>query len=354
MNKDIYIISNDINNLCYIGQTNNITLRWQQHKSAAKTRTGNCAVDYAMADLGIEHFSIQILESDVEDPDERERYWIGVKNTMAPNGYNRSGGGTSGNFGIISNSAKIRNETVLDEIRDAIQNTKMSFEVIGKKYGVSSAVISTINTGDAYYNSKFAYPLRESVYSKEKFKRLVYALKYETQKTLSEIAEEYDVDRSQLSKINQGKAHWVSWLQYPLRSGKVTNKACKLAPLIISDLRDSSMLQKDIAKKYGVSPSVVTQINLGRNYRQPDIKYPIRQTTQQDVVKLQLTEKEIDELETLLSQQDLSMREIAKRFGCNVEEIMSFNIGAINKYRRENRKYPIRKKSAHPVSTICA
>lgn len=41
-----------------------------------------------------------------------------------------------------------------------IQNTKMSLRAISKKYGLSSAVATNINTGRYYNNPNFSYPLR--------------------------------------------------------------------------------------------------------------------------------------------------------------------------------------------------
>ena len=353
MNKDIYIITNDVNNMAYIGQTNNITLRWQQHKSAAKQHSNNSPICKAMQEIGIEHFKIQILESDVSDPDKREQYWIKEKNTLSPNGYNRNKGGLSGYGGTTYFGSKFTDETLPFVIND-IQNTKMSFKKIAKKYNVSNAIISDLNLGRSYYNKNINYPLRQTRYEKKKFERLVYSLKYELDKSMRDIANEYNIDLSNLSEINQGIIRHVDWLDYPIRSGKIMFDGCKYVKEIIELLKDPTIPQKDIAKKFNVSKTIISGINLGRSYIQPNETYPIRSNYQGKKEKLSLSENEINELEDLLANSSMSMREIAKKYECNVESIMSFNRGSINKYRKSNRTYPIRSKIKQPVSTICA
>lgn len=352
MNKDIYIIENDINNKVYVGQTNNVTLRWQQHKSAAKTNTGRAYIDTIMHDFGVEHFSMRILESDVADANAREQYWIQYYNCFYPDGYNKTVGGKSGYGGCGWTPAKL-NRKQLNSIIADIQNTKIPFEELGRRYGISATVVTAINWGDSYFDKKLSYPLREKLYSKKKFERLTYSLQYELDKTMAQIANENDVDLSRLNEINQGTAHWVPWLHYPLRSGKVTNSACRHIKEIIALLKDPSIPQKEIAKKFSLSASTISSINYGLSYKQKGENYPIRTNYQGNPNKLMLSQDEIAFLEDLLQNSTMSMRNIAKRFECTVESIMSFNNGAIKKYRDPNKKYPLRKKFQHPVSTIC-
>lgn len=46
-------------------------------------------ISLAIQEYGVENFTLEILESDIEDYDEREHYWIEKLNALAPNGYNR-------------------------------------------------------------------------------------------------------------------------------------------------------------------------------------------------------------------------------------------------------------------------
>lgn len=353
MNKDIYIIENDINDMVYVGQTNNVTLRWQQHKSAANTGRITVYVDQVMREMGVEHFSIRLLESDVKNSDDREKYWISQFNSFFPNGYNKTIGGERGYGGCGWTASKLNTEQLTSLIRD-IQETKISFDKLGEKYGVSCAVVTAINSGESYFDKKLSYPLREKIYSKKKFERLVYSLKYELDKTMAQIAEENHVDLSRLNEINQGQAHWVGWLDYPLRKGKIVNEGCKNVEQIIQMLKDPNIPQKEIAKIFSISCSTVSSINYGKSYKQPGESYPIRTNYQGKGNKLQLSQDQINEMEDMLMNSDVSMRKIAQRFECTVESVMCFNNGAITKYRDPQKKYPLRNKFKTPVSTICA
>lgn len=88
----IYKISNDINDLVYIGQTTcSINNRFKQHYYDRKEI--NNKFHKAINELGIEHFRIEIIEEcSNEQLDERERYWINYYNSYK-NGYNSKDGG---------------------------------------------------------------------------------------------------------------------------------------------------------------------------------------------------------------------------------------------------------------------
>lgn len=58
---EIYMIQNDINNMVYIGQTNNSKHRWEQHVSATR-RKPTQLINKTMSKYGINHFRYTILE----------------------------------------------------------------------------------------------------------------------------------------------------------------------------------------------------------------------------------------------------------------------------------------------------
>lgn len=58
----IYIITNDINNKVYIGQTKNtIQIRWNGHKHTSKS-VCNMLISKAIKKYGVEHFAIREIE----------------------------------------------------------------------------------------------------------------------------------------------------------------------------------------------------------------------------------------------------------------------------------------------------
>lgn len=69
----------------YIGQTNNIEKRYNQHIASY-----NIEFDRKIKDIGKENFKAVLLDSanTKEEIDKLEKEWIDILNTQAPNGYN--------------------------------------------------------------------------------------------------------------------------------------------------------------------------------------------------------------------------------------------------------------------------
>lgn len=90
----IYKITNLKDGKSYVGQSINITKRWNQHRNEYQ-KEGGCLVLYAaMRKYKIENFSFEILEEcSIEQLNEKEIYWISKLNTLVPNGYNVALGG---------------------------------------------------------------------------------------------------------------------------------------------------------------------------------------------------------------------------------------------------------------------
>jgi len=77
----IYKITNQLNDLVYIGQAVDMSTRWKNHAKAGlgiDTPVGN-KLYKAMAEDGLENFSFEMLEECPRDElDEKERYYIGL------------------------------------------------------------------------------------------------------------------------------------------------------------------------------------------------------------------------------------------------------------------------------------
>lgn len=101
----IYIITNNINEMQYVGQTiQTIQQRFQGHKSSAKYNLDNMYLHRAMNKYGVENFDVKeitavemdTLEELSEELNFLEKYYIAEYNTLSPNGYNLTKGGTEG------------------------------------------------------------------------------------------------------------------------------------------------------------------------------------------------------------------------------------------------------------------
>lgn len=345
LTKDIYIIKNSENNLCYIGQSTNCKQRLRQHQNAALRGERGCLWD-AMREIGVGKFYCEILESNVLNFDERERYWIKQLNTIFPNGYNvaTGGGGNKGNFcGIIANNSKIRDDAVLQSIYKELLHTDLSLTEIGRKYGVSYNVIGKINSGDCYRDEKFTYPLREFTLSKERLDRLTYDLKY-SNLSYRELAELYHLSTIHIKAINSGRSQHRDYLDYPLRRVVFCDPDNMVAARIQKELLSTNKKYEEIAKQYGCSVATVRRIDYGEVHRDDRLQYPLQ--------KRKLRESTVQEIHRLLLNTDMPIIKIAQKFGVSDATIKRINNGATKKYRDEYYQYPLR--PLQPVSTIRA
>jgi predicted DNA-binding protein YlxM (UPF0122 family) len=223
----------------------------------------------------------------------------------------------------------------------------LSLSKLAKKYNCSRHVITDINYGIGFYHDPtLQYPLmKTNRIEREKIKQIKYALKYELDKTITEIANEYGVSTSSVNDINLGKRFNYSNENYPLRNGLAANSLdINIINSIINDLQYSNLSQTDIASKYNVSTTCVSEINTGSRFFNSNLSYPIRDNSAKRQVKLKkiLTFKEVSEIEYLLLNTKLSMREIAIKYECGLPLIQNINNGVIKKYRNPNKKYPLR------------
>lgn len=72
MLKSIYKITNKINNKIYIGQSVHPFERFSQHCYNKQTNTS--LINRAIQKYGKENFNFEIIESDIENYNEREKY----------------------------------------------------------------------------------------------------------------------------------------------------------------------------------------------------------------------------------------------------------------------------------------
>lgn len=90
----IYLRTNLVNGMQYVGQTMNIASRERDWKNLDK-KYSNSVITDARAEFGLDNFKMEIIKEckTRDELDEYERYYIKTLNTRYPNGYNMCDGG---------------------------------------------------------------------------------------------------------------------------------------------------------------------------------------------------------------------------------------------------------------------
>ena len=112
----IYMYTNRLNGKRYIGKSINIEARKGKHRRNAKD--GRASYFYsALRRYGEEVFDFEVLEECTEEQlDKREKFYIAKYNSLMPNGYNMTEGGTGGNpYGRRSEEQNLKTRRKMSE-----------------------------------------------------------------------------------------------------------------------------------------------------------------------------------------------------------------------------------------------
>ena len=107
--------------------------------------------------------------------------------------------------------------------------------------------------------------------------------------------------------------------------------------LIINDLKQNKMSDREISKKYGLTDKIIADINHGYSHKIDWQTYPIRIKKGRQ----KLTEEEADGIKNDLLNSTLTFSEIAEKFNTTKSNISQINQG--RNFRRDKDIYPIRK-----------
>lgn len=275
MKKDIYIITNDINDKVYIGQAKNTSSRWSRHKSAAKCHGGFIKVDKAMAQIGIEHFTCEIIEHQIENYDDMERYWIKYYDCRYPKGYNVEEGGEGAKAGVENSCAIIKDQRIVDAIVEELLTSDKKLREIADEFDLTMKLISAINRGVSYHKADISYPIRKrgaDLVDEIDIDSLYDDLMY-TKKSKLTLAEEYGISIYILNQINKGEKYRREDYEYPLRKSMLIEQEVQS---IKDMIKNTSLSLREIARQCNTSYTTVAHINSGKYHHDKNIKYPIR------------------------------------------------------------------------------
>jgi group I intron endonuclease len=221
----IYIVTNIVNAMQYVGVTNNLDRRWSQHRSMNGTSR---YLHAAIKKHGIENFVFTHVATafDLENAFQIEKILISEHKTKSPDGYNLTDGG-EGCYGYkVSEEtrAKMR-EARAKQIQTPEANEKRRKAMLGNKHGVGK-----IHTED--HKKKIGKAGLGRKHSDESKKKMSIAMTGR-KRSAETIAKQIGKKASPEARENMRKAHLGKKL-YPESIAKRTatqalNRAKRLA-----------------------------------------------------------------------------------------------------------------------------
>lgn len=269
----IYCYTNKFNNHKYVGQTNNIRRRKNEHYSMAynqNSATYNQLFYKKIREYDYKNFSFEILE-EIDNDDksyvnQREIYWIKQKNSYVRygQGYNLTIGGDG-----FNRERKIDDNLALQIIQDVKDN--FSYEYISNKFNICPSYISMINQGLYFHQDNENYPIKKFFNTNDDYAELISLLQ-DSELTLKEISKKLDIGYSTIKKINAGTLRKGIVEKYPIRDKTIYQiKAERIKFLLLEGYSN-----KEIIELEKTSDETVRRINLGLTHYDENITYPIR------------------------------------------------------------------------------
>ena len=239
IDSGIYMIRCKIDNKVYIGQSIYLKRRMRDHQRKLETGTHpNTYLQHAVDKYGISNFDFRIVERcNYSDIDNKERYWIHYfRSSERDFGYNMEDGGHNGR-----KYSEDRVEALTGE-NNSMFGKHQTEEVKQKIQSANRGMNSILTVKDVSEIKK----------------------KYLSGKSQKELAEEYQVHISTINKIVRLK-NW-EWVEPQLNNAifaKIDDQKLKVKNTV-SDLSDSGLNYKEIAKIAECGASKVSQMLNGR------------------------------------------------------------------------------------------
>lgn len=191
----------------------------------------------------------------------------------------------------------------------------------------------------------------QAKFTEEQIQILYKELKENLNISLEKIAEKYNIHITTLSNINNGKTYYHSSIQYPIRNSKdckkiisgIRNKNSKFTEQELNEIyillqKEQEITMRDIAKKYDVCPSTIQNINLGKTYKNNNLQYPLRKP-KTGSKKLEQNQV-VNIIKEIKNNPKESLASIGRRLNIPSKTMSGINCGII--YKQLNEKYPIR------------
>lgn len=292
----IYLITNKVNGLKYVGQSIDVISRWSAH-----CRDSEIAIDKAIQKYGVENFKIEIIEENVPENelDEREIYWIDFYNTYKGKGYNQDAGGKvmrgqynpmygkrgekspwwgrkhtkktrekiSNNHADVSKNnnpkAKIT-EKLGEKIYKEYRNTNIKLKELANKYNLGLTTVKRVVYGRHWTTKKFGEKEKEFEWkSSPSLSKKIIKEYYNTNQSQYDLANKYGLNQGMISEIVNFK-HWstkrLTKLKEKYQPVSTRVSDIETSKRIIDEYNKSNISQERLAQKYGISRAVINRI----------------------------------------------------------------------------------------------
>lgn len=272
MEKYVYKIENKINKKIYVGQTNNLDRRMQEHKHDERN---NHPIHNAIKKYGWENFEVSVLYYGVNYNEKEKEYIKLYKSNRKEYGYNITAGGQDSS-GENNPQSKLSQSDVYQIISDLKENN--SIECIAKKYRTTVKTIRNINAGISWRIGSLQYPIRKrklKILNNEEVKEIISLLK-DANNSIEGIADMFNIKPYIVLNINKGNTYRLDSEIYPIREIGIPGRDIER---IVEMLEQENIPIKEIAEKFNKTLSQIYRINKGECWHNDSLKYPIRKMT---------------------------------------------------------------------------
>lgn len=272
MEKYVYKIENKINKKIYVGQTNNLDRRMQEHKHDERN---NHPIHNAIKKYGWENFEVSVLYYGVNYNEKEKEYIKLYKSNRKEYGYNITAGGQDSS-GENNPQSKLSQSDVYQIISDLKGNN--SIECIAKKYRTTVKTIRNINAGISWRIGSLQYPIRKrklKILNNEEVKEIISLLK-DANNSIEGIADMFNIKPYIVLNINKGNTYGLDSEIYPIREIGIPGRDIER---IVEMLEQENIPIKEIAEKFNKTLSQIYRINKGECWHNDSLKYPIRKMT---------------------------------------------------------------------------
>lgn len=272
MEKYVYKIENKINKKIYVGQTNNLDRRMQEHKHDERN---NHPIHNAIKKYGWENFEVSVLYYGVNYNEKEKEYIKLYKSNRKEYGYNITAGGQDSS-GENNPQSKLSQSDVYQIISDLKGNN--SIECIAKKYRTTVKTIRNINAGISWRIGSLQYPIRKrklKILNNEEVKEIILLLK-DANNSIEGIADMFNIKPYIVLNINKGNTYRLDSEIYPIREIGIPGRDIER---IVEMLEQENIPIKEIAEKFNKTLSQIYRINKGECWHNDSLKYPIRKMT---------------------------------------------------------------------------